>query len=710
LNLSAAEIEQLGVEDYRRIHGHRITSRYWRELFMRTIRRDNGAEEWTRLEIYLSDRLKRKAAPADIVSAALVEDFIGLENYLRALKSPNQPDKDETIGVWNLALKTFQEMIRAGVLEKTATRRVCEFLFARASFLSATRRALVRTFERRRSALHDAGGDVNALRDGRADNGDRVEIPQADIDRLRQSAAIKNGGRIDAAWREEYPLLCEATRQRYADSFKAPAKIHEILCREKIDALATRHQGKRNLRRLAGGVERDWAGIPSMHSWVVDDWTSNVECAIKNSDGTTSLIQPQIIAVMDSASRKFVGWTISNAKAPNAGIVCDAVLEGVKTHGVPKRLGVENGFVFGKSHLVNGKEDDQGRVMVVGLGQFGCEVDHFEKMNPQSKAELEYAFHQLQCLQERHPGYGGRLQILDAPEDFKREQRLILAGKMEATESRYTFDEFIRATNQIFLQYNSTPQQGRLKGLSPDESFSAGKDPNEPPNKFTPKLEWILNERQLVTVGVGGVSLTHRSTSQKIKVRGGQLVNLVGEELWAVMDRKDASMVTFMDQNFTNTFTLEVCEKPSAREMDFAPSSGVLAKERAKIREHERAINEEYHRLKYQFGNPRRDLLAQMRGQTDALADVPDETTRRVIINSRIESSGEQMQQQRSEISAAKDQKTRRNSANKSKARRLGIPSVMIDDDEQTRRALELLGTGSRPAEEIVPAPGETEA
>lgn len=705
--LTAEEWKQRGADYYFRVCKVRITPHHWDRLFRRTQIRDNGVEDFVALNIYLPDRLKRKSVTVTAAATGFAEDFTGLENYLGALKTPGQPDRDEVGGIWALALKTFQEMVKAGELEKRAARRVREFMFARAAFMAPSRDALWVAFKRKIAALKNADGDLKALADGRSDNGDRVEIPQVDVDRLSQSAAIKNGGRIDAAWREEYRLLSETTRQRYADSFKAPAKVHEILNREKIDALTIRHQGKRNLRRLVGGVQRDWTGIPSMHSWVVDDWTSNVECAIKNLDGTTSLIQPQIIAVMDSASRKFVGWTISEAKAPNAGIVCDAVLDGIKMHGVPKRLGVENGFVFGKSLLVNGKEDDQGRVMVVGLGQFGCIVDHFEKMNPQSKAELEYGFHQLQCLQERHPGYAGRLQILDAPEEFKREQRLIRAGKVEATQFRYTFDEFIAVTNQIILQYNATPQQGRLKGLSPDESFSAGMDANDPPIKFTPKLEWILNERQLVMVGVGGVSFTHLSTSQKIKVRGGELVNLVGEELWAVMDRNDASMATFINQNFTKTFTLEVCGKVSARESVFAPGSGDLAKERAKIREHERAISEEYHRLKNQLGNPRRDLLAAIRGQTNALANVPDETTRKVIINSRIEASGEQMKQQREVITAAKDQKTRRTAANKSKARRDGIPDVMVEDSEQDSRALELLRAGSRGLEPVETLEGE---
>ena len=708
-SLTAEEWKQRGADYYFRIFQQRITTHHWDRLFRRTQIRDNGVDNFDALPIYLPDRLKRKSVPEVEASAESSPDFTGLDNYLRAIKTPGQPDKDECDGIWRLALKTYQSILAAGDLEKRAARQVRQFLFARAEFLAPSKDALWVSFKRKIAALKKVGGNSQVLADRRTANGDRVEIPEADLDRLRHSAAIKNGGRIDTAWREEYRMLSEATRQRYPYSFRAPKKIHALLKRNKIDALTARHKGKRKLRRLVGTVQRDWTGIPSMHSWVVDDMTSNIECVlmdhrrmiVKDSDGAPYLFQPQIIAVMDSASRKFVGWTISEAKAPNAGIVCDAVLEGIKTHGVPKRLGVENGFVFGKSLLVNGKEDDQGRTLVVGLGNFGCEVDHFEKMNPQSKAELEYAFHQIQCLMERYPGYGGRSQILDAPEDFKLQQRLIRSGKIKATDCRMTFDEFIIEANNLILKYNATPQQGRLKGLSPDESFSAGIDSNDPPIQFTPKLEWLLNERQLVTVKAGGVSFTHRSTQQAITARGGQLANLVGEELWAVMDRRDASMVTFMSKNFTDTFTIEVCGKPSARESSIAPGSGVLAKERAKLREHARAIEDEYSRLKKGFGDPRHDLLAQIRGETPGLKNVKDATTRRVIINSRIEKSGEQMEQQRAEITTAKDQKTRRTAANKTKARRDGIPSVMVEDSEQDARALELLRAGARGIEPV---------
>jgi len=41
-----------------------------------------------------------------------------------------------------------------------------------------------------------------------------------------------------------------------------------------------------------------------------------------------------------------MGWAISDDKAPTAELVCNGVLDAIKTHGVPKQLGLENGYVL----------------------------------------------------------------------------------------------------------------------------------------------------------------------------------------------------------------------------------------------------------------------------------------------------------------------------------------------------------------------------
>jgi hypothetical protein len=668
-NLSATEIESRGIEDYRRAFGNRITARYWRELFLRTLRRDGDAEKWNRLEIYLPDRLKQKDSPAAVVSAALAADFVELESFIAACTNPHAPNKTECAGVWTLALEKFQSLVNAGEPEKSAARRVRQFLSARASFLAASRDALWIAWKRKLDVLKNANGDAKALCDGRANNGNRVEIPVIEIERLRHAAAMQCGGRINEAWRMEYSRLSASTHVRYPDAFNCPAKIYELVSREKVDALhALHHGGKRAVRKIIGGLHGNrWANIPSMHSWAMDDVTSNIQCAFTNPDGSVSLILPQIIAAMDSASRKWVGWSISDAKAPNAELVCVAALDAFRKNNIPKQLWVENGYVFGKSLLVNGKEDEQGRTIVAGLAQYGCTIHHFGKMNPQAKAELERSFEAIQRQMEKHPGYTGRHQMIDAPDEFKREQRLIDSGKVEATKFRYTFAEFKNVVMpKLIADYNSTPQpHGHLKGLSPNEAFLELANKNDPPIEYDAKLEWwFANEKEIVTVGTGGVRFPHRSSGRTIRVRGGRLPGLVDKEIWAWMPRNDPSVVTFMNLDFSDPFTMEVCQTPSAREQSLAPGSGVLASEIAKIREHERAVEEDYKRLNEQFGNPRRELLKEIRNQPVPTipSTLSDGVRRVVVLDGQLAESAEMMQQQRETIQVEKTKRQRQRS------------------------------------------------
>ena len=644
--LTAADLESQALADYKRIFGNAISARYWRELFMRAVRRDGGAENFDRLEIYLPDRLHEAVPAAAMVSEALADDFSALDVLIGSFADPADPTKQQREAVWALTLKKFSSLVADGESEKSAARRLRQYLCLRAPFLAASRDALWMAFSRRLEAVQRAGGDLLAVRDGRAGNGSPVEMPAADIDLLRHSAAFQNGGRLDTAWREVYPRLSESTRVRYDFSQRAPAAVCELVNRELVDALTARHQGKRVLRRLVGSVERDWSGLPSMHSWAVDDMTSNVEVYLQNADGTVSLIQPQIIAVMDCASRKWVGWSISDDKAPTAELVCAAILDGFKRHGVPAELWVENGFVFGKSLNVNGKVDADGRTVVAGLAQYGCEIHHFKKMSPTSKGELEKSFDLLQRLMERHPGYAGRMQMVDAPEGFKREQRLIRGGKAEAAKFRYSLDEFIVVMNKMMEQQNAAPRQGGLNGVSPDEAFDALADKTNPPMKLSTQLHWMLaNERYQVSVKTGGVKFTHYG--RPIRVRGGELTKHIGSDLWALVDRRDDSMVTFATLDYSETFTIEACEKPSVRESSLEPDSGVMAAELSKIGEHTAAVDNLYKNLRGRHGNPRQDLLAEIRA-----ADLAP--GRHTIIDPRISESAAQMHEQRQAI---RDQK-----------------------------------------------------
>ena len=174
-----------------------------------------------------------------------------------ALKVPGQPDKLETIRIWNLALTARKTTGDGGRTKKGAPRAAGPSIPpGRVGLLAIARSFMdrVQTENRRIGKFWQRPGShfrrTHPKRPARGNSANRHRP-------VEPSAAIKNGGRIDTAWREEYRLLSEVTRRRYPDSFRAPAKVHEILGREKIDALTIRHQGKRN----SAGAWEEFSGI-----------------------------------------------------------------------------------------------------------------------------------------------------------------------------------------------------------------------------------------------------------------------------------------------------------------------------------------------------------------------------------------------------------------------------------------------------------------
>jgi hypothetical protein len=88
LSQSSAEMQTSGTADYFRVFRSRISRRYWRELFGRTVQRDGGAEDWNRLEIYLPNKPKEKEPASRVVSEALAEEFGTVESYIKACGKP----------------------------------------------------------------------------------------------------------------------------------------------------------------------------------------------------------------------------------------------------------------------------------------------------------------------------------------------------------------------------------------------------------------------------------------------------------------------------------------------------------------------------------------------------------------------------------------------------------------------------------------------
>ncbi len=100
--MSEAEFEQRGVDAYRRERRHVNSGRHWRRIFKRTVARDGGAEDWTRLEIFLDENAGHRAP---VAPAAATMDFHDLSLLLAAFKNPARPTPGEVDCLW---LRAFE--------------------------------------------------------------------------------------------------------------------------------------------------------------------------------------------------------------------------------------------------------------------------------------------------------------------------------------------------------------------------------------------------------------------------------------------------------------------------------------------------------------------------------------------------------------------------------------------------------------------------
>ena len=609
-NSTAADIEARGVDDYRRVFGNRITSRYWRELFMRTVRRDNGAEAWNRLEIYLPDRLKQKDLTDKIISDALAEDFAALESFIAGCSNPHAPNKTECAGVWTLALEKLASLINTGEQEKTAARRVREFLFARASFLAPSRDALWIAFKRKIKVWNDSRGDVKALRDRRAGNGSQFDLPDNDRDALIHRAVFYYRGDVAPAWRD---LLRKGFSQAVVDRYAGraakkshvPASVMDSIGPE-VEIMTIMYQGKRAFDSIRGYVTRNYDGISSLQCISGDDFTLNTYFYIPDGKGWFNLTRGQVILFIDFRSSRILGWALEPRKSYSSLTIRSLCTHVFGEFGVPEVLYFERG-IWKRATLLKGKTDPFDFTEISqGLREFGVQFKH--AIRPRTKT-VERIGGMFQDIAEAEPGYCGRDERRDAPESLRKQIAEVEARKKHPSDYFYSLDQWNQRIGQLVGQYNAEAQQGHmLSGFSPDQAFEAYMNKDNPPMQFAAGLRYLLaHDKRLARVTLNGVTI--QVGKIKFNYRGKEIAHLVGREVLAWFDPENPETIVVTNSDRTNPICVTRSENPSALESLVEPDSGTLARELARVGHQESYMKTRYTVVKPKFPLPQRQLL-----------------------------------------------------------------------------------------------------
>ena len=670
--IAGMDLETKGLADYARVFGHRITGRYWRELLARTVRRDNGAEDYGRLEIYLPERPAAKEPPARMVTEALAEEFGAIDNYISACGNPAAPSKTEQRAVWTLALDKYGSLVSSGMPAKQAARRVRSFLFAKAPFLASTRDALLKAFDRKREALEHSAGDPKALRDGREQNGERFDLPEDDRDLLVHRAVFYYRGDVAPAWRDLVKAgFSEPVRQRYfgkaASKSHVPTSVIDSVGSE-VEILTVMHQGPRAFDSITGHVDRSYEGIASLKCMSADDFTMPVYYYVPDGKGWFILTRGQILLFTDFRALRIIGWSMQPDRNYSSLTIRSLCTHVFAEHGVPSVLQFERG-IWESSTLIKGRDPApfEFTEVVQGLREFGIKFIH--SIRPRSKT-VERIGGLVQDLLEAEPGYCGRNERVDAPETLRKQMAEVEARKVHPSKYFYSFEDWQRRFGEIVDQYNTAPQQGRiLAGMSPDEALAKFADEDDPPMQFSAGLRYLLaHDKRAAKVTLNGV--TFQVGKQKFNYRGKEIAHLVGQDVLAWFDPENPETLVVTDMQRRNPICVARSKEVSALECVTDPDSGRLAQELRRVAGQGSFMKARFTAVKSKFPMPQRR----------ALADV------------RTLQLGQQIEEQKT----ARKEKTVRVDRMRRQAQRMEIPSVMIDDDPETQRGLDLLAQAER--------------
>ena len=670
--LASKDMEAKGIADYVRVFGHRITGRYWRELFARAIRRDNGAEDWNRLEVYLPERPAPKESPARVVTEALAEEFGAVESYIKACGNPVAPSDTEQRAVWTLALDKYASLVSAGMPAKRAARRVRSFLFAKAPFLAPTQDAMLKAFNRKREALESSAGNPKALRDGREQNGERFDLPQDDLDRLIHRAVFYYRGDVAPAWRDLVSNgFSEPVRQRYfgkaASKSHVPTSVMDSVSSE-VEILTVMHQGPRAFDSIRGHVDRSYEGIASLKCMSADDFTMPVYMWVPDGKGWFILTRGQILLFTDFRTLRILGWSMQPDRNYSSLTIRSLCTHVFAEHGLPSVIQFERG-IWESSTLIKGRDPApfEFTEVIQGLREFGIKFIH--SIRPRSKT-VERIGGLVQDLMEAEPGYCGRNERVDAPESLRKQMAEVEARKAHPSHHFYSYDDWHQRFGQIVDQYNAASQEGKiLAGLSPDKALSEFADQDDPPMLLTAGLRYILaHDKRVSKVTLNGI--TFQVGKQKFNYRGKEIAHLVGHDVLAWFDPENPEALVVTDMQRRNPITVGRSLQVPALECVTDPDSGRLAQELRRVEGQASYMKARFTAVKSKFPMPRR----------------------RAIADARTLQLGNLIEEQKT----ARQEKTVRVDRMRRQAQRMEIPAVMVDDDPETQRGLELLAEAER--------------
>ncbi|OGV58300.1 MAG: hypothetical protein A2283_11330 [Lentisphaerae bacterium RIFOXYA12_FULL_48_11] len=575
--MSAEALELLGLAEYKKAFGFDISARHWRRIFQRTIRRDDGAEEWGRLEIYLDEKLPGKAPAETMQAVCTCPDLQAVTAMVAGFKDPKNPTAQEKALIWTRAFEYLESAVIGGMKEKAVKRALYDHLLNNVPCLAKNIPTMKRLFNRKFSTWSTGQKSLGDIEDQRQAKyrPERLKISEEDRQKILARTMIC-GGRESQAWRElvnENALSAELMTHYlrlsiYQSKSYVPRKVRDLVTTD-VKILQRHIHGPHNAKVSGAYIERDWTGFSSGDWFQGDDTTLPVYFWEDNHPKNPT--RGQFLAMIDCRSTFILAFVLISDKSYNGRDVRNLITKTHDKYGLPRA-----GFYFEhgswQSAIVKGDEISWAQTQT-GLGGQPYNLRFIHAREARAKV-IERVFGSLQNYMEREMGYAGRDERHDKYERVQKQLQQVRSSRVNPSECFLHRDEWVHRLEEICNIYNHERQDGKiLQGRSPWEAYQEFYG-NEPLRKMDSSSRYLLaNYRLPVKVRPNGISF--RFGKEKFTYKNEITGRLIGRELIAWFSPEEPEILSVTDMAEELPFTVERAPEIPAmgateEEMDWA--------------------------------------------------------------------------------------------------------------------------------------------
>jgi hypothetical protein len=477
--ISVSEFNELGLSAYRKTFGYVVSPKHWRELLDRTINRDNGAEEWHRLELYVDDNPARSQKITSSAARPLSLDGLpALSDAFGRLAACQHISGEQTRQLWRAACDEYDDQVAAEATPKKAKRAILKAL-AQSGFVGSDFETTRRQFARKLKAYYT--GDKN-LPDKRSLRYANPEPIVGEEDRLKLVAKVLDcGGRVSQGYREAYEngelspeltdrFIANPTRKSYV-----PESVRSSVTPESRRLMPI-HHGPREHGMKGAFNRRDWSGMYAGDSFQADDCTSPVYYWEDDPESRFGyrIIRGQLLLMIDERTTLALGFALHSDNNYNSRIIRALITRVHDGFGLPRKRFYFERSIWKSSRILTGEKTPADELDLehteLGLREFGIRFQHAQW--PRGKV-IERVFSTVQSQMERLPGYVGRDERTDRFERVQAQIRKCESGQEHPSKFLFSKQEWELELGKIFQKSNAVRQEGKmLAGLSPLEGWN----------------------------------------------------------------------------------------------------------------------------------------------------------------------------------------------------------------------------------------------